>query len=179
MTVIPTDDITALIEQDHEAIKERLLELENADSSNRAALFHELTTELIRHEVAEETVVYPAIRREPGGDDVADARLGEESETERLLAHMMRLDCRTEEFMGAVRDLRSTVLSHAASEEDQVLPLLRANDEGAYLSFLGQKFRGEKLAAPTHPHPHLPHSPIGNRLFGPLASFVDRMRDSA
>src|SRR5579863_10539749 len=75
MTVIPTDDVTALIEQDHEAIKERLSELENADSSLRSALFRELTTELIRHEVAEETVVYPAIRGEPGGDEVADARL--------------------------------------------------------------------------------------------------------
>ncbi len=176
MTVIPTDDITALIEQDHEAIKERLWELESADSSTRAALFHELMTELTRHEVAEETVLYPAIRSEPGGDEVADARLREESEAERLLAHMMQLDCGTEEFMGAVRDLRAAVLSHAASEEAQVFPLLRANDEGAYLSFLGQKFRGEKLAAPTYPHPHLPHSAIGNRLFGPLASFVDRMR---
>ncbi len=179
MTVIPTDDVTALIEQDHEAIKERLSELENADPSLRSALFHELTTELIRHEVAEETVVYPAIRREPGGDDVADARLGEESEAERLLAHMMQLDCDTEEFMGAVRDLHAAVLTHAANEEASVLPLLRANDDGAYLSFLGQKFRGEKLAAPTQPHPHLPNSALGNRLFGPLASFIDRMRDSA
>jgi hemerythrin superfamily protein len=179
MTVIPTDDITALIEQDHEAIRERLLELENADSSNRAALFRELMTELTRHEVAEETVVYPAIRNEPGGDAVADARLGEESEAERLLAHMTHLDCSTEEFMGAVRDLRAAVLAHAASEEAHVFPILRANDDGVHLSVLGQKFRGEKLAAPTHPHPHLPNSALGNRLFGPLASFVDRMRDSA
>ncbi len=179
MTVIPTDDITALIEHDHEAIKERLMELESADPVSRAALFHELTTELTRHEVAEETVVYPAVRSEPGGDEVADACLREESSAERLLAHMMQLDSSTEEFMGAVRDLRATVLSHAANEETLVLPLLRANDQGAYLSFLGQKFRGEKLAAPTHPHPRLPNSAIGNRLFGPLASFVDRMRDSA
>jgi hemerythrin superfamily protein len=179
MTVIPTDDITALIEQDHQAIRERLLEFEKADPSSRAALFHELTTELTRHEVAEETVVYPAIRKEPGGGEVADARRAEEAEAEQLLARMLQLDCGTEEFMGAVRDLRIAVLAHAASEEDLVFPLLRAHDEGAYLSFLGQKFRGEKLAAPTHPHPHLPNSALGNRIFGPLASFVDRMRDSA
>jgi hemerythrin superfamily protein len=145
MTVIPTDDLTALIEQDHEAIRERLLELEHADSSSRATLFGELTMELTRHRAAEETVVYPVIRRVPGGDELAEAHLGEESEAERLLAHMMQLDCSTGEFMGAVRDLRSVVLSHTASEEAQVFPLLRAKDEGAYLSFLGQKFRGEKL----------------------------------
>jgi hypothetical protein len=47
------------------------------------------------------------------------------------------------------------------------------------LALLGQKFRGEKLAAPTHPHPHLPNSAFGNRVFGPVASFIDRQRDSA
>ena len=47
------------------------------------------------------------------------------------------------------------------------------------LALLGQKFRGEKLAAPTHPHPHLPNSAFGNGVFGPVASFIDRQRDSA
>ena len=43
MTVTPTDDITALLEQDHEAIRERLSELETADPDDRATLFAELT----------------------------------------------------------------------------------------------------------------------------------------
>ena len=54
--------------------------------------------ELSRHEVAEEMVVYPAIRTDPGGDVIADAR-------------------RTEELMGAGRDPRSAVMDHAAREE--------------------------------------------------------------
>ena len=85
----------------------------------------------------------------------------------------------TEEFMGAVRDLRSAVMDQAAQEETYVFPLLLAHEEDAYLALLGQKFRGEKLAAPTHPHPHLPNSAFGNRVFGPVASFIDRQRDSA
>jgi hemerythrin superfamily protein len=179
MAVVPTDDIVALLEQDHAAIQERLIELENADSNDRAMLFRELTTELSRHEVAEEMVVYPAIRTEPGGDVIADARRAEESEAEVLLAHMEKLDPTTEEFMGAVRDLRSAVMDHAAREETDVFPLLLAHGEDAYLALLGQKFRGEKLGAPTHPHPRLPNSALGNRVFGPFASFIDRQRDSA
>ncbi len=179
MTVTPTDDITALLEQDHEAIMERLLEFETADPDDRATLFSELTAALTRHEVAEEIVVYPAIRSQQGGAAMVEARRAEEAALEQLLAHIERLDASTEEFMGAVRDLRKAVLSHAAHEEDQIFPMLLALGEGAYLSLLGQKFRGEKLAAPTHPHPHLPNSALGNKVTGPFASFLDRMRDSA
>jgi len=67
------------------AIEERLIELENADSNDRAMPFGELTPELSRHEVAEEMVEYPAIRTERGGDVIADARRAEEREAEVLL----------------------------------------------------------------------------------------------
>jgi hemerythrin superfamily protein len=177
MSVTPTDDITTLLEQDHQAIRERLVELESAHPSDRTALFSELTAALTRHEVAEEMVVYPAIRHEQGGAAVVHACLAEETAVEKLLAHIGQLDADTEEFAGAMRDLRSAVLSHAAHEEDQVFPMLLAIDEGAHLSLLGQKFRGEKLAAPTRPHPRLPDSALGNKVLGPFVSFVDRMRD--
>jgi hypothetical protein len=81
--------------------------------------------------------------------------------------------------MGAMRDLASAVTEHAAKEEDEVFPLLLAHEDSAYLEMLGQKFKGEKLAAPTHPHPHIPQSGVANKIAGPVASFVDRMRDSA
>jgi hemerythrin superfamily protein len=170
MAVIPTDDIVALLEQDHAAVQERLLELENADPSNRALLFRELTMELSRHEVAEETVVYPAIRDEPGGDVIADARRGEESGVEKLMAHIERLDPTSEEFRRALGLLRSAVIDHAVQEETQVFPLLLAHQDGAYLTLLGQKFRGEKVGAPTHRHPHLPNSADAGRVLGPFAA---------
>jgi len=148
MAVVPTNDIVVLLEQDHEAVRERLLEFENADPNNRASLFLELTIELSRHEVAENMVLYPAIRSEPGGDVLADVRCGEASAIEGLLAHLEKLEPTTEEFMGAIRDLRSAVTSHAAQEEASFFPLLLAHEDGAYLALLGQKFRGKKLGAP-------------------------------
>jgi hemerythrin superfamily protein len=179
MAVVPTDDIVALLEQDHVAIEERLLELENADPGRRAVLFRELTMELSRHEVAEETVVYPAIRDDPGGEVIIDARRDEESAAEDLLVHMEKLEPSTAEFVGAVRDLRSAVMTHAAAEESFVFPLLLAHEDAARLALLGQRFRGEKLAGPTRPHPHLPNSVLGDEVSGPVASFIDRQRDSA
>jgi iron-sulfur cluster repair protein YtfE (RIC family) len=179
MGIAPADDVVSLLTQDHEAVKQRFAEFEHAPRETRAELFWKLTDQLIRHEVAEEVVVYPILRKEPGGSEVADARVAEESEAERLLAHMEKLDPTTEEFMGALTDLKSAVLQHAEREEQEAFPLLLAHEEHAYLIQLGQKYKGAKLAAPNHPHPHTPDSPTALKLIGPVASFIDRMRDAA
>jgi hemerythrin superfamily protein len=179
MGIVPTDDIISLLEQDHQAVRERFSELEAAGVDDRAQLFWELMEQLVRHEVAEEAVVYPALRQEPGGDAIADARVAEESEAEQLLARLEKLDPATEEFKGAVRDLRAAVLDHAAKEEGEVFPLLAASGEDGYLALLGQKFKGEKLAAPSHPHPHAPTSAVGHKVIGPIAAFIDRIRDES
>lgn len=178
MAIVPTDDLVSLLAQDHETIRERLMEFESVRPERRAELFRELMAQLVRHEAAEEVVVYPVVRHEPGGDSITKERVAEESEAEQLLARMEKLDPISEEFMGAMRDLASAVTQHAAKEEEEVFPLLLANEDSAYLEMLGQKFKGEKLAAPTHPHPHIPQSGVANKIAGPVASFVDRMRDS-
>jgi hypothetical protein len=119
-------------------------------------LFWELMDQLVRHEVAEEAVVYPALRQEPGGAPIAEARRREEFEAEHVLARLENLDPRTEEFRGAVRDLESAVWDHA-QKEAEVFPLLAANEEAGYLTLLGQKFKGEKLASrPSGAAPPLP-----------------------
>jgi iron-sulfur cluster repair protein YtfE (RIC family) len=179
MGIVPTDDLISLLTQDHEAIKERFAELGHADPEVRERLFWELTDQLVRHEVAEEVVVYPALRHEPGGEAIAEARVHEESDAEQLLARMEKLDPTTEEFRGAISDLEASVVAHAQKEEAEVFPLLEANEESGYLALLGQKFKGEKLAAPTHPHPHAPDSPLAQKLVGPVAAFIDRIRDAS
>jgi hemerythrin superfamily protein len=179
MGIVPTDDLISLLAQDHESIAERFSELGHAGPEARGRLFWELMEQLVRHEVAEEVVVYPALRREPGGDAIAEARLDEESRTELLLARLEKLDPVTEEFRGAIKDLESAVLDHAAKEETEVFPLLAANEESGYLALLGQKFRGEKLAAPSHPHPHAPDASLAQKLIGPVTAFVDRIRDAS
>jgi hemerythrin superfamily protein len=179
MGIMPTDDIISLLRQDHEAVQERFSEFRAAPPDARLQLFWELTEQLVRHEVAEEVVVYPAVREEPGGPGIADARVAEEAESERLLAHLERVDPMSEEFLGALRDLESAVVAHAQKEEAEVFPLLAANQATDFLSLLGQKFKSEKLAAPSRPHPHVPNSPVAQRLVGPVAAFIDRIRDAS
>jgi hemerythrin superfamily protein len=179
MAVLPTDDIVTLLAQDHETVGQRFTELESAAPELRADLFWELVTQLVRHEVAEEVIVYPALRHEPGGSAVADARQAEEAEAEKMLARLEKVDPTTEQFLGAIRDLHAAVLEHASNEEAEVFPLLLANEEPDFLTQLGQKFKGEKLAAPTHPHPHTPNTALANKVAGPIVAFIDRLRDEA
>ncbi len=179
MGIAPADDVVSLLTQDHTAISQRLSEFDSAGAQSRAELFWKLTDQLVRHEVGEEVVVYPALKNLPGGAAVAEARKGEESEAEKLLASMEGLDPTSRQFVGAVGDLRAAVLEHAQKEESEVFPLLLAHEPSDRLLYLGQKFKGAKLAAPNHPHPHVPSGSTSQRVIGPIAAFFDRMRDAA
>lgn len=179
MPLAPRDDIVSLLTQDHEAVRQRLSEICDAPAEAREELFWKLTDQLVRHEVGEEMVVYPALRGLPGGKDVAAARQAEEAEAEKHLASMEDLEPSSDDFVSALRQLRESVLQHAQREEADAFPLLLAHEEQGRLIHLGQKFKGAKLAAPNHPHPHVPTNSKVQKVLGPIAAFFDRMRDEA
>jgi iron-sulfur cluster repair protein YtfE (RIC family) len=179
MSITPSDDVVALLTQDHTAVRHRLAEFDTAPVDTREELFWKLTDQLMRHEVGEQLVVYPELRRLPGGEAIAQARVAEESEAEQQLARIEKLDPTTQEFLGAIQDLRAAVLQHAEKEEREVFPLLLDNEEMAYLIQLGEKYKRAKLGAPNHPHPHAPDSPTARKVIGPIAAFIDRIRDAA
>src|SRR5579884_1790824 len=79
-----TTELVQLLLADHEQAKRLLQAFDTVPASGRDQAFCELTYELVRHEVAEEEVVYPALRRfVDGGDDLADTRIKEQSEAEQ------------------------------------------------------------------------------------------------
>jgi hypothetical protein len=179
MGVAPTDDIVFVITQDHTAVRQRLAEFDSVSAGARGELFWKLMDQLVRHEVGEQVVVYPALKELPGGSEVADARIAEESEAEKLLASMEDMDPEGEEFTVALIQLRDSVLEHAQMEEAEVLPLFLAHEDSGRLVYLAQKFKGAKLAAPSQPHPHLPSSPMAHKVLGPIAAFFERAREAA
>jgi hemerythrin superfamily protein len=176
MTVAPADDVVSLITQDHAAIEQRFSEFETAAFGTLGELFVRLRDQLVRHEYAEQAVVYPELRGLDGGSAVSDARLAEESASEELLAELEKLNPESSEFVTGLFALRTLVLTHAQNEETQVLPLLDFQDAQRVL-YLGQKYKSAKLGAPTHPHPHVPKSSRVRKLLSPITSFVDRQRD--
>lgn len=178
-TAPPNDDVVRLLEEDHRLVEERFAEIEAAGPATRGELFWKLTNDLVRHEVAEEIVVYPALREVPGGDQVADARIAEQSEAEQLLAKMEKLDAEGAEFVNDLAKLKAAVLAHAKSEEDTAFAMLLGAVPPDKRVELGLRYVKAKDAAPTHPHPHAPDTPPGNVVLGPIAALVDRVRDAA
>lgn len=142
---------------DHRQVEQMLDRFDTVGPDHRADLFCELTETLVRHEVAEEQVIYPTIRRvTASAEEVADARIHEESEAEELLASMEKQDPASDEFVASFAKLKGAVLEHAQREEAEVFPLIRQNEPDDVQRSMGERFEKVKRAAPTHPHPHVP-----------------------
>jgi hemerythrin superfamily protein len=172
-------DIVELLSQDHEEAKRLLNQITNAPASEREELFWKLVPELVRHEVAEEVVVYPTIRSDaPDGDAEVEPRLKEQQAAEKMLSSMEKLDPASDQFAQKLARLRDDVLDHAEAEEQNIFPLLRALEHDDTRAELGRRYEKAKSNAPTHPHPNAPDTPPGNKVLGPIAAFADKVRDA-
>ena len=172
-------DISTLLHQDHAKIKALLQGFEALPASERQRTFDDIVGELVRHEVAEEEVLYPTLRAEgANGDAIADARIAEQSQAEQLLSDMEHDPMHEAAFMTKFQQLRTAVLAHAEAEESTAIPALVADTGPDRLRQLGERYEAAKKLAPTHPHPAAPDTPPGNMMLGPVAALFDRTRDA-
>ncbi|MDQ3973474.1 MAG: hemerythrin domain-containing protein [Actinomycetota bacterium] len=173
-------DIIAILQNDHNEVRNLLARFDQTAPDRRSDLFRELVSELARHETAEEIIVYPTLRDvAPQGDQIAEARLAEEGQAEQLMAAMEDMDPASTEFVASFRRLRDEVELHASNEELEVFPRLQQQCDAEQRRTLGDRFTTAKGMAPTHPHPEAPDTPPGNILLGPVAAVYDRARDAA
>lgn len=168
-----------LILSDHEKAKNLLSQLDSQSPDELGDYFCNIREELVRHEVAEEMVMYPALRASfAGGDAIADACIDEQAQAEETMAALDKEDATGTGFRTQLEMLRRAVLAHASHEEAEVLPALTSHLQLSELVELGGKYEKALKAAPTHPHPHTPDTPPGNKVLGPTAALVDRVRDA-
>lgn len=171
--------VVDLLLQDHQEVKASFAAFETADRTKWWDMFQDLVHTLVRHEVAEEEIVFPEARKVlPNGDSIVDQRISEQSEAEELLSKMEKGGDNDPDFAANLTKLREAVLAHAESEEKTVFgPMAHAVDRER-LDKLGDRFAKAKQMAPTHPHPHAPDTPPGNMALGPVAALADRVRDA-
>ena len=169
--------IIEALRNDHDEMREMFAELETATGEHRRDLFHQLLSELVRHEVAEEEILRPVSKRD-AGEEIANARNREESKAEELLKEMEKLDPSTAEFTLKLATLRQEVESHAAAEETQEFPQVEAKESPERLAKMARVYEAAKMAAPTRSHPSTPNTPVANMMVGPFAAVLDRSRDA-
>lgn len=169
--------IIEALREDHQEIRQLLSEIGSAVGEDRKRLFQQLVGELVRHEVAEEEILRPVSKRIVG-EQIAEARIHEESEAEGLLKEMEKLDPATAEFSEKFSTLRTEVERHARSEEREEFPKVEEKEPRGQLQKMARAYEAAKTVAPTRPHPSTPNTPMANMLVGPFAAVVDRARDA-
>ncbi|MFE7855502.1 hemerythrin domain-containing protein [Streptomyces sp. NPDC101209] len=166
---------------DHREVEEIFGRIEALPTGHkdRKVYADQATMELIRHSVAEEEYLYPAVREHvAGGDAIADKEIEDHSEAEQLMKDLESCEADHGEFDRLIGKLMTEVRSHIADEEQNLFPKLRAACPPEALDKLGDKIRQAKKMAPTRPHPSAPDTPPANKLLAPGAGMVDRMRDA-
>ncbi|MGX1128959.1 hemerythrin superfamily protein [Streptomyces glaucescens] len=166
---------------DHREVEELFGKIEGLPmgAKDRKVYADQVTMELVRHSVAEEAHLYPAVREHlPNGDALADKEIEDHSKAERIMKDLEGCEADDPEFDRLMGMLMTEIRSHVADEEQNLFPLLRETCPAATLDELGDKVRQAKKMAPTRPHPAAPDKPPADKLLAPGMGLVDRMRDA-
>jgi hemerythrin superfamily protein len=177
-------DVIEVLTQDHREAEEMFQELEAlmadgaANQDRRRTVVDRVTIELVRHAVAEEVVVYPAVKEKVSAEEAERAKR-EHAEAEETMKRLERLDPDDPSFDTEIRKLMSDIRTHVAEEEGEMFPHMREVMSQEELVGLGRKVEAIKKLAPTRPHPAVPNDPGARLAAGPAASLFDRLRDLA
>ncbi|NMR28697.1 hemerythrin domain-containing protein [Crystallibacter degradans] len=172
-------DVVDILTTDHREMVALIGQIEStADPSQRRDLADTVIAEVMRHAVAEEMFVYPAVEEHvPNGAKEVEHDKKEHDEIVRLMKQVEDVDAADPEFMELIRELEAKLRHHAKDEESEQFPQLRAHIPPEKLVDLGEKVQKAKKLAPTRPHPHAPHSELFHKTVGPGVGMVDRLRD--
>ncbi|MDQ1050750.1 hemerythrin domain-containing protein [Streptomyces sp. V4I2] len=165
---------------DHREVEDIFGRIEALPSGDkdRKVYAEQATMELVRHSVAEEEYLYPAVREHlVNGNTMADKEIEDHSRAEQIMKDLEGCAAEDPEFDRLVGMLMTEIRSHIADEEQNLFPQLRAACPPEALDGLGDKVRMAKKMAPTRPHPSAPDTPPANKLLAPGAGLVDRLRD--
>ncbi len=172
-------DVVDLLITDHREAIELIDRIHQAEPAQQRELADVLIAEIVRHSISEETVVYPAIRKNlPDGDEMVDHDTEEHNELELSLRALEGLDADDADFLPCVDKVEEQLRHHASDEEDHQFPQLREYCDAEELRSMAGQVEAVKKVAPTRPHPSSPDSPLFHLAVGPGIGLVDRLRDS-
>ncbi|WP_198676031.1 hemerythrin domain-containing protein [Kribbella monticola] len=138
-------DVVEVILADHRWFEEALRELRDVES-DRDAVLADLATVLIAHAEAEESTVYPALRKKQAIDsgEVEHSEHEHDEGNEALLALMEVADSSSEEFSEKTHELSEALTHHIDEEERDILNPARTEVDQEVRLRLGTEFAAER-----------------------------------
>src|SRR3954454_9335466 len=172
-------DVIDVLVSDHRDVTALIGEIWTVkDPMIRRDLTDTAISELVRHAVAEEMYVYPAMRKHlPDGEKAVEHDVEEHKELEQAMKKLEGLDVADAGFDDTLRRLESVLADHVQDEESEQFPELRQRIPREELVEMAGKVETAKKLAPTRPHPSAPNSELFHKLAGPGVGLVDRLRD--
>ena len=180
MTDTPVgQDVIDILTTDHHEVLDLLQRIKIAtDVEERRDLADTVISELVRHSVAEEMFVYPAMKDYlPDGQEAVDHDVEEHKELEQTMKKLESVDAQSPEFTQLLAEMENILRDHVSDEENEQFPQLRALVPREELIEIGEKVEDAKKLAPTRPHPLAPNNEVFHKLVGPGVGLVDRLRD--
>ena len=107
------------------ALFDKMLDTDDDQTKKRALLLLQLGHALDKHAYAEEHVVYPCLR-ENNDASVAELLEKEHGEVKTYLHRLSNMPKNSPDWIALVGEFRASVAHHAAMEENEVFPQLRA-----------------------------------------------------
>jgi len=172
-------DVVDVLTHDHREVEELFADIEiTTDAGKLREITDQVVIELIRHSVAEEQYLYPAVReRVPGGVALVDKEIKDHNKVEEALKTLEKMDTSDPQFMTTFRQMSNEVRAHIKEEEEELFPQVREHSTTDELRELGDKIQKAKKIAPTRPHPSAPDTPPLNKILGAGTGLIDRIRD--
>ena len=143
------DDVRALLEKDHDEVKDLLDQIFAADQSRRRmSLLMQLKTALTAHSRAEEAVVYDRMlkAKSPESHELADEGYVEHRIVDHLLAELASSDSGSTRWLATAKVLKELVHHHIEEEQTDIFAELGEHFDADQLTAMGTGFLRAKAA---------------------------------
>src|SRR5918912_2189320 len=122
-----SQDVVDILTTDHHEVLDLVGRIPTADPAQRRDMADTVIAELMRHAVAEEMYVYPAVRdHRTDGDSKVQHDIQEHQQLEEVMKELEGLDAADPAFLEALGRLDAVLRDHVSDEETEHFPELRA-----------------------------------------------------
>ncbi|KUI34349.1 cation-binding protein [Mycobacterium sp. IS-1496] len=164
--------------RDHIELDRLLHRADASTGDERQDYLTELCRLVFPHAFAEESVLWPAIRKMvPGGEPLTLEIEREHQEINELFTELEQHPVQEPRHWELWKRIESLLREDVRDEEDRLLPMLQDAVDHRTLIRLGWAWEAVRRTAPTRPHPVVARRPPGNVGAAAPLTFLDRARD--
>jgi iron-sulfur cluster repair protein YtfE (RIC family) len=173
-----TGSVLARQRRDHIELDRLLHELDGSTGAAQEEILQRIDRLVFSHAFAEETVLWPVLRRVLPDGDALTLQVEEEHQEVNELVSVLECDGLDHpERPARLARLVTVLREDVRDEEDVLFPRLQERLTPAELRALGRRWEVMRRLSPTRPHPTVSRRPPGNALSGLPLTLIDRTRD--